>query len=664
MNNRFPISVKRGGARLIISSLLAVLLLSLIYPISSVVEAAPWLDQTSQAVQIADLRKGSESSSPHALTPLGSTLFFLATEHTGTRLYKTNPPYDVLQRVSGEAYAGGDGTNPDEIQFVGDVVFFQAKDTSHGIELWKSEPPYTSAEMVFDINPTGDSNPKFMHAIGNALFFQASDGQSGSELWKTQPPYTSASRVDDIVSGGGSSNPTSLTSIGWTLFFIARASNSTDLWRSDPPYDETSTRIVIEANPDGDAHVEHLYRLENTLFFTALGEDDKALELWKCPPPYTAEVTVKVNDLDSWGVGYDPLWLHSIGDTLFYAGYSPASGLEVHKVTPPYDTTHTYLVMDLFPGTITIPPGILLPKSSTPRFLTSIGDTLFFTATEGRDGIELWKSDPPYDEAVQAADINPKGDSTPTDLTPIGNSLYFAATDGTWGIELWRSDPPYKQVSTVKVADLHMGGHSGKPNEITAVGSTLFFSADNGTDGRELWKIGSKTMLPSTGFTPNVQTRLSEQPAAQAYTAQEGMSLDIPRLGLTTSLVGVPRSLEGWNLDWLWNQAGYLEGTAFPTWDGNSAITAHVSLPNGQPGPFANLNQLRYDDTIIIHSWGQRYIYKMRSAFEVKPQDTSPISHEDRPWITLLTCQGYDPQTNAYRYRLAVRAVLVDVQND
>jgi hypothetical protein len=38
--------------------------------------------------------------------------------------------------------------------------------------------------------------------------------------------------------------------------------------------------------------------------------------------------------------------------------------------------------------------------------------------------------------------------------------------------------------------------------------------------------------------------------------------------------------------------------------------------------------------------------------------------HEVLPWITLLTCRGYDEQSDTYRWRTAVRAVLVSVLNE
>jgi hypothetical protein len=36
------------------------------------------------------------------------------------------------------------------------------------------------------------------------------------------------------------------------------------------------------------------------------------------------------------------------------------------------------------------------------------------------------------------------------------------------------------------------------------------------------------------------------------------------------------------------------------------------------------------------------------------------LKHQEQPWITLVTCRGYDESTNSYAYRVLVRAVLTD----
>jgi LPXTG-site transpeptidase (sortase) family protein len=142
---------------------------------------------------------------------------------------------------------------------------------------------------------------------------------------------------------------------------------------------------------------------------------------------------------------------------------------------------------------------------------------------------------------------------------------------------------------------------------------------------------------------------------------QTSLTLEIPSLGVNIPIVGVPLRNGEWDVSWLGRQAGWLEGSAFPSWNGNSVLTSHVYLPNGFPGPFVNLNTLKYGDQVIVHAFGQKYTFEVRTNAIVEPNDTSALKHEDKPWLTLVTCKEYDEKTNTYRKRVVVRAVLVSV---
>jgi len=70
-----------------------------------------------------------------------------------------------------------------------------------------------------------------------------------------------------------------------------------------------------------------------------------------------------------------------------------------------------------------------------------------------------------------------------------------------------------------------------------------------------------------------------------------------------------------------------------------------------------------YGDKIIIHAWGGSYVYAVQQVTQVTPNAVSAvIKHEELPWVTLLTCRGYDEASNSYKYRVVVRAVLVEVR--
>jgi LPXTG-site transpeptidase (sortase) family protein len=168
--------------------------------------------------------------------------------------------------------------------------------------------------------------------------------------------------------------------------------------------------------------------------------------------------------------------------------------------------------------------------------------------------------------------------------------------------------------------------------------------------------------LPETGFAPDQRTDLPPAPAQLPYESIGEFRLVIPKLNLSKPIVGVATDDYGWDLTWLWNNVGYLEGTAFPTLPGNTALTAHVVLPNGVPGPFARLNELDWKDEIQLQTEAGIYIYQVVYSWSTHARDLSVLRHEELDFITLITCMDFDSRAGTYRQRLAVRAVLVEVK--
>jgi LPXTG-site transpeptidase (sortase) family protein len=183
------------------------------------------------------------------------------------------------------------------------------------------------------------------------------------------------------------------------------------------------------------------------------------------------------------------------------------------------------------------------------------------------------------------------------------------------------------------------------------------------SDSSAVDEVELPSILPKTGFAPYEWTILPNQPTDKSYSST-GQWLEIPRLGVNIPLVGVPLVNGAWDISWLTRQAGWLNGTAFPTWSGNSVLTSHVFMSDGKPGPFINLGNLKYGDQIIIHAYGNAYTYEVRENKVVTPEDVTVLGHKDQPWLTLITCKKYIESANKYESRVAVQAVLVSVAAD
>ena len=115
------------------------------------------------------------------------------------------------------------------------------------------------------------------------------------------------------------------------------------------------------------------------------------------------------------------------------------------------------------------------------------GRTLYFTADDGVNGSELWKTDGTPEGTVLVEDIQPGGGgSLPLNFVLLGRTLYFTADDGEHGRELWKSDGTAR--GTRLVEDIAPGPASSEPLGMVKVDhQRLLFTADDGSHGREPW---------------------------------------------------------------------------------------------------------------------------------------------------------------------------------
>ncbi len=173
--------------------------------------------------------------------------------------------------------------------------------------------------------------------------------------------------------------------------------------------------------------------------------------------------------------GSSPSSLTNVNGTLYFTANDGTNGNELWKS----DGTNagTTLVKNIRGGS----------SGSSPSSLINVNGTLYFTANDGTNGVELWKSNGTRTGTVLVKNIRSgSSGSSPSSLTNVNGTLYFTANDGTNGVELWKSNGTV--AGTVLVKNIRNGSSDSSPSELSNVDGRLYFTANDGTNGVELWK--------------------------------------------------------------------------------------------------------------------------------------------------------------------------------
>jgi len=425
------------------------------------------------------------SSIAYGFTAVGGTVYFAGyTNRTGAELWRTDGTAagtSLVRDIWPGGYPGWGA--PEDMVTLGGTLFFTAGDGSFGRELWRSDGTAAGTALLKDINPGGGgsfpaskgpsqlaSTPPEYPAIviaNGTMFFFADDVTNGTELWKSDGTAAGTVLVKDIRPGLGSSVNYSLTSqlplltaVGASVFFVADdGTNGPELWKSDGT--AAGTVLVKDVNPGAAGGNLRLLKAVGALLY--FGSNSY---LWRSDG--TEGGTVQVQD----GVGGFPrfAWLRDVGGTPFFRSLGDG---ELWKI----DAGTAVLVKDIRPGAAS--------SASTP--LAVSGSTLYLSANDGTNGIELWKSDGTDAGTVLVKDIQAgSGNSSPARATASGGILLFAATTTATGQEIWWSDGT--SLGTVLLKDINPGALGSSLAALVAAGGTTWFCANDGVVGRELWK--------------------------------------------------------------------------------------------------------------------------------------------------------------------------------
>ena len=288
---------------------------------------------------------------PRDLTPLRDQTLFVAFESVEGpgQLWSTDgttPGTRVVREFELDPDQGrnADFHSPSELTRVGDWVYFTAFDRPTGREVWRTDGTPDGTTLVADLTPDGTyAEPVMLTAwappTGSPSAVWILRGERGDQLWRAAaegPP--GASWISDF--GSPEAEVHEVVASGEHLYLaVTTPTAGRELWVSDGTPQGTRLLDLRTDNPRGSG-VANLTAIPGGVFFAAASG----------PPPGAGS--------GSNGTGFEP-WV---------------SGGAPHN---------TYLITDLLPG----------PSASNPGPGTLLGERLYFAATNGETGRELFVLD-------------------------------------------------------------------------------------------------------------------------------------------------------------------------------------------------------------------------------------------------------------------------------
>lgn len=292
--------------------------------------------------------------------------------------------------------------------------------------------------------------------------------------------------VKDIYSGVGSSNPLSFTVYNGRLYFAA-ARSATLNYRSIFVTDGTAAGTInIRFNDPvtGPVALNNygtvlFYQYNSDLYFDAQDSSTSDMNVMKLSGVSNAASSV-FNISNYTGTSFcrfegaaglndkilfNPLWVGQMEPQV------------IDLITP----SNSGVLNEIYAGN----------GSSYPKEFTVLGNNCFFTAEDGINGRELWKTDGTNSGTSLYLDVfGGSGTSNPNQLNVLGSALTFVASHPTLGRELFKTNG---SGSLTVLKDINTSGDSN-PTNCTVIDGLLYFSASNGVQSQALWVSAGTTL--------------------------------------------------------------------------------------------------------------------------------------------------------------------------
>lgn len=339
-----------------------------------------------------------------------------------------------------------------------------------------SESTFSQASLLKDIYTGPISGaPSEVLDMGTYGIFRARSGDNGFEPWITDGTTDGTVILKDIFIGNTNSYPQFMTKVNDLVFFSATTTlEGQELWKTDGT--EAGTMLVkdIAVGEDKNAYVRNFIEFNGKLFFTADLDASNNQVIWKSDG--TEEGTVQVKNILPdvlFGFPYVSKFVTTDFGLIFFSATDGIHGRELWIT----DGTEagTIMVKDINVGSGDA--GII--------HITALGGNVYFQVLDAGGVSSLWKSDgTDAGTSVVVTDLNIENF---TEFVVFNDKIYFSCktVGDTNGTELWVSDGTAPGTKLFK--DINPGSSSSTPSSFVEAGDKLFFKAVTDTEGVELW---------------------------------------------------------------------------------------------------------------------------------------------------------------------------------
>lgn len=389
-------------------------------------------------------------------------------------------------------------------------LYFRAINTFGGLEVYSTDGTISGTQMLMDINsgPTG-SNPRLFTSYMGRLFFVAEDGVHGNEIWGTNGTTAGTNILKDIWVGRMASSPKEPVVALGSLYFAANDSaHGFELWKSDGTPGGT---IMINDNAPGKSlgAQPFFFGYQKKVYYTG---SNNGVHSWLWQSDGTAAGTKFVK-----GLRFCSDFFEYNGKMYFSAFDSGASEKELwvsdgtyagtqkmlkNKVLRPFTKPIMYNGKFIFSsgsagGGLFISDGT---EAGTQKLSSWGADAngyaiykgvMYYCATDGIHGKELWRTDGTPAGTFMVKDINEGGKfSSPGLFTVCKGKLFFKAIQyDSLAQQLFVSDGTELGTKMISPVQPPAFAPLSKTSSIIAYNDTLYFQAEYDNNGLELWSV-------------------------------------------------------------------------------------------------------------------------------------------------------------------------------